>query len=270
MLEMPPIEAYKNFMIDFTRGLETHHPDVCFYHYGSGCRGEWSPEKGSDVDGGLILDEGVRTDKSKVLDISRMLRDCHRKNPIPLQLNLNDRQTVVDGRFLSYTRDYLDHFERESEIVCGPDFLGEAKGFDYKSGPLYSAAFNLRKLRNRLLSLYDTLENGPHEFEENLLTSIGHAVKFPKKLIWLRGRDDIVTSFPESLKVLREDVLPSFDVSLLEKLNSFRNIPLLNQLFKADLETCVQLYCQSCEAVEELVGAYIERYPEVSDRELRG
>ncbi len=257
------MDKYQSFAGEFSDFLSDRYPEISFFVYGSFSRGNYVPEE-SDIDGGLIFPEGVVLPKEKVRDISNMMARCLKKNRVVFQANLMDMKTCSDGRFNSFTADYIKHIKKEHKILSGPDFIPSIKQMDYKSGVLSSAAFNLRSVRRKLLHAVDEYFHDPELFDKNLRKSIDKTLKFPKKLFWLQGRDDIVTSIPKACREL-ERVFPGFDVSKLDRLYEAKR----NHVVE-DLEDSLDLYSESARVIEEITDRYLDTFPDITMRETRG
>ncbi|PIN94747.1 hypothetical protein COU53_02285, partial [Candidatus Pacearchaeota archaeon CG10_big_fil_rev_8_21_14_0_10_30_48] len=192
---------YERFSEEFRKGLMADYSDVCFFIYGSFARGDHNYKSGSDIDGGLILDSGIITNKNKIISISRLIGLCLSNMEVPLQFNVLDRQTNLDGRFLSYTVDYTDWIKDEGRVLSGPSLINEMNGIDYKSGVLNSIAFNLRSVRKGLLeSSYESYD----DLIEKTNKAIDKVVKTPKKLIWLTGNNRTIPNRYDALESLKE------------------------------------------------------------------
>lgn len=247
------VEGFGNF-------LRENHPDCCFYIYGSVFRGSHCEE--SDVDGGIILDSGVVTDKTKLHSLATGLALSLAAHRSVTQLNVIDRQTALDGRFLSYGPDHTDHIKSESRVISGPDFRFELNGMDYRSEVLRSAAFNLRSDRNLCLVLEDLVEHNPDFARERVLAALDHAIKYPKHLLWLITGKVIIDL--EERKNLVGRYLPKSGVKQLERLRGMKT-----KLFNREVcpEDYFSLHVDALDLTECMIGAYLEEFPEPSKRE---
>jgi hypothetical protein len=262
MVKVLRMKQYANFVRDFSRFMQTEHSDVCYYGFGSVIRGDCEPERGSDVDGGIILNLGPVIPREKINEMAKGLCSCLQANPIKVQFNLIDTTTGSDRRFLSYTSDYTDYLREHARVFSGPNFLQNLRGLDYGAGVLHSAAFNFRRARNGLLTFCWDINEKPREAVEGLWKAVVHAGKFPKKLIWLHGEDEIVTSRHEALARVKE-MLPQFNPEKLER---------LNRMTICDLDGARDLfsvYSDAVEAMESLIGSYIVAFPKITEREAR-
>lgn len=254
-------EDYEVFAREFAEFLYDEHPEVCFFVYGSFSRGDYVPGR-SDIDGGLIFPEGVVLPSDEVRDIAKVMAIKLGKSRLKFQVNLMDMKTCADGRFNSFTADYIQHILEEHKILSGPNVLPKIKEMDYKSGVLSSAAFNLRSVRRKFLhSMHDYFTN-PKLCDENLRKSIDKTLKFPKKLFWLQGKD-IITDRKETFEEL-EKMFPGFDVLSLERLSRAREKDLT-----ANFGHAIDTYAESARVIEELTDRYLNAFPDVTVRETR-
>jgi len=273
-MELPTKRDYDNFVREFSEELSKRHQDVCFYLYGSYPDGRANLGR-SDIDGGLILNADFVTDKGQVRDLAEILKRYLINHKLifekrkKTQFNLLDRGTDKDGRFLSYTSDFTDWIKNIGKIISGPDYVREMKGLDFRTGPLHAAAFNFRRIRNGLLysSFNLSLDKGEN-FRESLEKSMEALASLPKKLILIQ-QGILYPSRPESKRKITE-MLPTLDLSTLEKVDFLFNRP--RQLYESISNTGValQLYQKVLTAYEEMLKAYVEEFPEVSEKEVKG
>ena len=266
MKAIPTKEQYTGFIEEFKAGLASY-PDVCWYGYGSAFGNNCSYGR-SDVDGGLIVDGGVVINKEKVLSLSKLMAACLQRNRVPLQFNLLDRVTNRDGRFLSYTSDFTDHIQQEGTVLAGPaEFVDELHGLDFKTGPLYQASHNFRKARNGLLSLCDDRAQNSYLFVKNVKKALENFAAFPKKLLLLQGRE--LFALKSAAQRELATLLPDYDTTSLERVNeALKDADEFHLLVHTpDIAT---LWSQEAvTGIEELIKAYLEIFPEHSEREYK-
>lgn len=263
---------YCNSVDSFSQFLTKEHPDVCFYVYGSFERSDlktgfnkYHPRKNSDIDGGIIFDVDVITPKEKIREISQLF-SRYWNHSIETHINLLDTRTGMDGRFLSYSADYTDYFTKKSKVLSGPDYIDKIKGLRKREGPLHAASFNLRNRRNNLLlAATDIKRINPGDFIERTQDAIDGAVKLPKKLILLRGDDNLILDEKEARKKL-ENLLPACDFSTLDMLISLRNLS-KNETPLRNLEYCWTLQEVAVDAMEQMIKSYLDAFPEHTERE---
>ncbi len=265
----PRQEEYNGFMNEFSGELSRHFPDVCFGCFGSTINGDAVYGK-ADIDGFLIMDSGIVSDKKTVKGLSQILARALTHNRVKTQFNLIDRRTLVDGRFLSYTKDYTNWLKNTARVVCGPDYVSDMRGYDPKFSVLHSAAFNFcgpHSVRNAALYSLDYLQQDYEDFEERVQDAIDRVAKFPKKLIWFRtGR--IVPGRRESQRILERN-LQGVDYSRLDEING-----VLDDVRELDRrlgnpEEALRLLYNGLEVMEQMILAYVVKYPPVGRREAR-
>ena len=268
MIKIPTIEDYTKFMEEFTGELSRELPTTCFYTFGSINNGDCNYGR-SDIDGGLILDSRVVTPKDKILRLSQIFLRALNDRGIQTQFNLLDRETCRDGRFLSYTADYTDWLKETARVCCGPNYLEEMNGKDFKSGVLYSAAFNFcgpGGVRNALLYSLIDAQDGNDEFIRRVSKALEKVAKFPKKLIWLRG-GDIVPSRCEARKKL-EGLLGDVDLTIVDRVNGLLDNP--QKLYRelSNQDSAINILGEALGCMEEMVESYVTHFPQVGEREL--
>jgi len=260
MLPLPIELEYRAFIEELRTNLNEQHPDVCFYTFGSINNGSCNWGR-SDIDGGLILSSGVITDKVKILEIADILAVALSKNRVGTQFNLLDRETCIDGRFLSYTKDYTDFLKQRAKIHTGPNFVAEMNGIDFKSGVLSSAAFNFSGpggVRNALLNSLDYVNSSNELFSERMQKALEKVAKFPKKLVWLR-EGEIIPERESSHKRLK-NLLPGLDSELLYRVNSLLNNPGVLYQTLEDKEETIGLVSDALNCMESIIGEYTTRF----------
>jgi hypothetical protein len=265
----PKQEEYYGFIDEFSFELSRNFPGVGFGYFGS--FNEKRAVYGiADIDGFLIMDSGVVSDKSIVKGLSQILARALSNNPIPLHFNLLDLATISDGRFMSYTADFNEYLREGAKIVCGPHYHLGMNGFDFKSGVLDTASFNFSGpggVRNTALYSLDMLQRDYDEFCERIESAIDKVAKFPKKLIWLRsGR--IVPGRRESQEIL-ERHLHGIDYFRLDEINNvLDDVRELDGRLE-DPEEALRLLYNGLEVMEQMILAYVTKYPHVGRREAR-
>ncbi|PIN95189.1 hypothetical protein COU56_02070 [Candidatus Pacearchaeota archaeon CG10_big_fil_rev_8_21_14_0_10_31_9] len=269
MIKIPTKKDYVEFIEEFTKKISMELPTACFYTFGSINNKNCNYGR-SDIGGGLILDSGIVTPKNKILRLSELFSRALNDRGILTQFNLLDRETCRDGRFLSYTTDYTDWLKDSAKVLCGPNYLGEMNGKDFKSGMLNTASFNFcgpGGVRNALLySLVDADNNGD-KFVGKVAKAIEKVAKLPKKLIWLRG-GEIIQSKTEARKKL-EELLEDIDLTPVDEINTLLDNPqkLYDELSNQD--RAINVLAESLESMEQMVDSYLRHFPKINERELR-
>jgi hypothetical protein len=267
-IKRPVAENYLRFMERFVSGLK-EHPDVSFYGFGSYTDGR-RVFGNADIDGFLVLPGEVVSDKVKVRDISEILAKALKRNPVGVQLNLLDLESGRDGRFVSYTEDYTEFLKRNAVLFSGPEVVNQLRGFYFKSGILYSGSFNFcgpGGVRNTALHVIDYLQNPQVHFEARVQAALDKVCKFPKKLLILIN-GDIVSCRHASQRRL-EGILGEIDYDKLTMLNQlFDNPAELDRRLNDSSENVIGLLYEGLELMEQMVSAYIRRFPEIGKREV--
>jgi len=269
MIKIPTKQDYTRFMKEFTNELSEQLPNICFYTYGSINNGTCDYGR-SDIDGGLILDSGIVTPKNKILELSKLFSKALNNRGIETQFNLLDRETCRDGRFLSYTEDYTAWLKDVGKVHCGPSYLKEMNGRDFKSGVLHSASFNFsgpKSVRNTALKSLVYLNEDKDKFVEKILSALDKVVKFPKKLIWLK-EEKIIPSRTEAKKRL-EKILEDVDLTMIDRIDKLFKKP--KQLYSKleSVTDSLDLLLDSLGCMEAMVESYIKHFPKISERELK-
>jgi len=206
---------YDNFVKEFSKRISKESPDTCLYIHGSYLDGTCDFGR-SDIDGGLILNADFVTDKIILTNIANALSCCLDKYPVKLQFNLLDRGSCKDGRFLAYTTDYTDWVKEKGRIVCGPNYVKEMNGRDFKLGEVYAAAFNLRRIRNGVLYSINERSKNNKGFLEGVEKSIESLTNLPKKLAHIKTKK-LDSNRENSLKILK-GMLPNVNYHFLEEM----------------------------------------------------
>jgi len=263
--ELPTQRNYNRFVEEFSDALGRKYPKICFFLYGSYVDGRLVSGR-SDLDGGIILNAEFVTPKRTVMDIAGILARGLSRNRIPVQLNLMDRATNRDGRFLSYTQDYKEWLQGDSVVGYGSDYLKEMRGLDYKLGCLTAIAFNLRAVRNHLLESLDDLAIDPKRFEKGLLESLKTASALPKKLVYLQT-GEVIPCRTKSLQEF-ERIFGQIDSNTLKRILSLLNNPIALFNYAENSDNALQLWQDALTIMETMIRTYVQRFPKISRREV--
>jgi len=264
----PKKQEYAGFINEFTKELKRHFPNVCFGCYGSLVNGNAVYGK-ADIDGFLIMPRESISDKKVVKGLSQILARALSNNPVKTQFNLLDLETVKDGRFMSYTKDYSDYIKERVRIVTGPKFHFEMNGLDPKFGVLGSASFNFSGpggVRNTALYSLDLLQRDYDSFSERVESAIDKVAKFPAKLVWLRT-GNIIPDRRDAQEIVEKN-LSDVDYEVLDEINDvLDNVSELDRMLKNPEEALGLLY-DGLEVMEQMVSSYIKRHPTLGKREV--
>lgn len=257
-------DHYEGFATEVATAMSRDFPEVCFFVYGSFARREHDARKGSDIDGGFIFPGGVVLPQERILDLGRVLEDSHNRHRVKLQFNLLDAVTSYDGRFLSYPDDFTIDIASTGRVLSGPDLRGSLNGLQYKHSSLNSAAFDLRKVRNFLLFAPDHYRINRELFGRKAHSVVSTAVKFPKKVLLLR-KNELVTNAGEARRSLGD--LLGVGMQDFEQLERFATVS--EEELERNYKLGIALYCGAANAVERVVQAYLDKFPERNEREAR-
>lgn len=254
----PSKEEYDGFIEHLVEEISKKQPKTCFYIYGSYARGDYTVGR-SDIDGGIILDSDVITNKTKVMELAKIIKEGLEQNRITPQINLLDRKTNQDGRFMSYTSDYTNYFKEQAKVLSGPNYIDEMHGLESKPSVLNRTAFNFRKIRNGLLYSLDNLETDDKKFVEDFEKSLDVVAGLPKNLVMMVDGKLIPDKF-KSVERIKE-IFPDVDYGTLEYvIYLLKNPEEIDDLFN-DSQEVLRVWQGALTSFEELVKAFIDKYP---------
>ncbi|MBT4135666.1 hypothetical protein HOD75_02685 [archaeon] len=273
-MNLPVKEDYDEFLEEFSKGVRKNFPSVCFYTYGS-VETERCDYGRSDIDGGLILSDGVVSDKDCLLGLSLLLADSVPKNLVSkVHLKVLDRASNHDGRFVSFCQDFREHFDK-AYIRVGLNHLQEISLLDYKAGILDEAATHLSKIRGQLLYFTLDCENlggsklGRKIMLEKRVGVLERVSKLPMKLVYLQTDEKGVIEDRVKSKNRLGSILEDFDFGKLDKINRLlRNPRKLYGVLENDEEALGILEC-SVDCFEKMIQAYIDKFPEFNKKEIK-
>ena len=275
-MKFPKREHYQALVVDIAEKIRG--ANICFYLYGSFTRpNDFVPGR-SDIDGGFILDTEFITPKKDVVALSRLLDECltHAEENagispsdpgININFNLMDRGTNRDGRFLAYDSTYTDHLKNMAHISSGPlVFISEMNGMNYKREALRSAAYNLRKVRNGLLSHVIDLRRNPQRAGRSVLSSMSILVGMPKKLLETLGKE-LYFENGAFFETFRE-IFPEYNPEMYQEVREIMQDPAAYFSIPESANS-FDYYARCVTATEEMIGAYVKRFPHITQMEVR-
>src|SRR3989344_3182449 len=234
-MKFPSLEDYEYFIQRFSDNISMRHPTTCFYIYGSFIREDFVPGR-SDIDGGLILNSNFILPKQ-------------------------------DGRFLAYDDTYADFLKIKAEIHAGPDFVREMCGLNYSRDSLRSAAFNLRKVRNGLLTHFLDRGRNQEKAERNILSSTTLLFSTPKKILETIGKE-LVFENGAFFQAFME-IFPEYNSRQYEKAFSLRRSPQAYFGILDDMNGAFDMSIDFVNATEEMIRLYVKRFSCITQREVR-
>lgn len=261
----PKREDYDSFLNSLSTGLKDFQ-GISFYIYGSRPGDDNFVYGGSDIDGGFVLDGGVVIDRERVLGLSKLLSSSKSLYPIRTDLNLLDTKSSIDGRFLSYSKNYVEWIKERGIFLVGDNYFDKFNGFQFKDDELKTLSMNLRSVRNSVLNSGYLIDNDYPSFELVFEDSLSKVTKAPKKFVWLR-EGKIEPSRRKSLEIVR-NILPCCDLDYFDFLNDLKDNPLEIDSLLLDPDKSLSVLLNSMNQLERIVNYYIDEFPEVSEREV--
>lgn len=250
---------------------------ICFFLYGSYTRPDDFIPGRSDVDGGFIFDRQFSIPQSSILPLASAFDSCFEKTEkitrdysqqaIHTNFNIMDRGVNEDGRFLAYDSTYTDYLKKNA-VVIGPDFVREMRGLNYKRECVQSAAHNLRKTRNGLLTFFVDRRHNPERAKKNILSSMNVLAAMPKKLLEAQAMDFEFrkNSFFQNFR----EMLPDYDTGFYEKVAASRKDPAKYfGVLSQDGFRSFSFYHKCVNETEKMIEAYVRRFPKISNWEVK-
>jgi len=193
-------KTYAEFIKNFSDKIKSVDEKTSFFIYGSYLRRDFVPGV-SDLDGFLILDDGLVTSKDDLRSLSYGLMETSKLFPkVKFQFNVLDWDSSLDGRFLTYTKDYTDFFKKNAEKICGNFNIDAMLGFMYKSAILNSISHNLSKLRQNFLYYdFNRFLGNVQSIEKTIYSPLGSLARLPKQFCLLTG-GQLIESKEDSLE----------------------------------------------------------------------
>ena len=185
-IKRPTAERFYEGLAEF---IEDYHSDIAFDGYGSFFNHPNNPAI-RDLDGVIVMPTLI-TDKKSVQDISRRIAELSSETGIgteSLELNLLDAESAKDGRFLSYSTDYIVFLAKYGKHLTGQEI--DFKRIDNRFSTFESPAFNLRGIRNAFLMAVPKIGDNAF-FNKNLIRLYGDLEKMPRRVLgWLIYREN--------------------------------------------------------------------------------
>jgi hypothetical protein len=266
-MEIPTQIDYENFLKEFSDELKSIK-GVSFFIYGSHLRNDFVPGV-SDIDGFLVLDDDFVTNKNSIKSLASSLSNALKKSntSIKAQFNVLDKGIALDGRFLAYSRDYVDFFKKNAVRRFGKYNLENMNGFDYKNSELISISHNLHKVRQGFLyNNFNYYSNKKDFYEGDIKSPLKKLVQLPKQLInLLEGRliEDKEESLNEFLKRFT-----NYSGSFVRGVNALMKDPLKYEDFLNE-EGSFNFSLDCLSEMEKMIKVYVEEFPKPSEREVK-
>jgi hypothetical protein len=267
-MTIPTSADYETFLKEFSDELK-HIKGVSFFIYGSHLRDDFVPGV-SGIDGFLVLDDFFVTDKDAIGKLASNLDSSLRKSNINIKTKFNvlDKGIALDGRFLTYSKNYVDSLKSNAVRKFGKYELENMNGFDYKNPELTSIANNLNDVRKGFLyNNFNYYSQKRDFYEKDMKSPLKKLAQLPKQLINLSTGilfEDKDESFNEFLKRFPE----YYDDSLVRRVNALMKDPVKYESFWDD-DGCFRFSLDCLSEMEKMIKIYTEKFPKVSDIEVK-
>lgn len=258
-MAIPIKEDYENFLEEFKKGLESIK-GVSFFIYGSYLRSDFAPGI-SIIDGFIVLDDLFTTNK-KINSLAGILINSLNKsnNNIRTKFKVLDKGTASDGRFLTYSNDYVKSLRSNAVKKYGNYNLEDMNGLDYPSRELDSIANNLNDVRKGFL--YNTFKSDPDKKDFPLRKLL----QLPKQLINLSEKK-LIEEKDESLKKF-SNMFPLYNSLFVENIVELMKDPVkYEEFFSKDENLNSSIECLT--EMERMIKAYVGKFPKISDKEAK-
>jgi len=255
----PEEKNYTDFIEKITKGLnELNEQGLCLMLHGSYVRGDYIPGR-SDIDATLILPNDVITDKKLLREISQITYHALEGNEVPFQVTPLDITTMRDGRFNSYTNEFMAYFKTEGKIVVGPDYRDEITCLESKIGDLGALSFNLRKIRIGLVFAEKNKREDYERFLDNLMKTLNAVSRGSKQVLYLTDGQLRKNRF-SALKEMPQ-TFPNINLEPLEEIHHlFHKLDRLDKVYRKP-EEVQRLTEKSTTFLEEVIREFIRKYP---------
>ena len=262
--EQRPTKAdYKRFLRTFAKGLEGIGIDrISLMIYGSYAMGRAVIGR-SDIDALLILPGDVVISSEAMEQASRALHEASRENNTPFQVTVSDLETMADGRFNTYDPTFEDYFRKNGRVVIGQDYRSAFRFERPESVAQEKLTHKLRGMRGRRLNRVIERGTGYVPYLESFEATLETASNISRYTMQIVMGEVQVTRF-EELPILLQ-TFPEVNVDPLLRIRRlFRDTAQLDAIYK-DEEAVNSLWDSSVSFAEQLVRAYIRKYPRVEE-----
>ena len=266
-MAIPNSEDYETFLREFSGELKSFK-GVSFFIYGSHLREDFVPGV-SDIDGFMILDDNFVTNKVSIKSLANILNNSLKKSntKIKAQFNILDKGMALDGRFLSYSKDYVNFFKKSAVRISGKYNLENMNGFDYKNSELISIAHNLHKVRKGFLYNDFNFDSQRRDFyEDEIKSPLKKLVQLPKQLINL-SRSILIEEKNESLNEFLKE-FPNYDSSFVKDVNKLMKDSIRYEEF-LNREVNLNFSLDCLTEMEKMIQVYVKKFPKPSEKEVK-
>ncbi len=255
----PTERNYHNFLEKLVKNLNGLDCDgLSLMLYGSFVRGDYVPGR-SDIDSVIIFPHDVVIDKKLLHEISLSIYESLKTDYIPFQVSPLDVTIMRDGRFNSFTDDYLDYFKSERRVVVGPDYIDEMVCLPSKTRVESPLSHNLRRARIGVLFSSYNQQRDYEEFLDNFNETLNAASRSSKQILSLIEGKVRRNRF-SALEAINR-LFPSVDTEPLERIRYlYTNPDELDVLYRKPDELII-VWNSALTFFEELIREYIREFP---------
>lgn len=256
-------ENYDSFVEKLVSGLKNlRHDGLSLMLHGSYMRGNYIPGV-SDIDALLVFPEDVVTDKEKVSEISVVIANALRDNPVDFQVCPLDATIIKNPPFHSLGESWKGYLETSSELVLGPDYRPEFRFMYNVPVEAGTVAHNLRKTRKSILLAEHNKEYNPEKFFRDFMTTLRAVSSCSKQFYFLLKRNLKQERF-SGIETLKE-ILPGLDTEPLERIKRVYSSQKELRRFREFPGDMTHFWHYSLTFLEEQVRQFIREYPCISD-----
>jgi hypothetical protein len=267
-MEIPHKEDYEKFLNEFSNGLK-FIKGISFFIYGSYLRDDFVPGR-SDVNGFLVLNDDFVTNKNSINSLADILiksLDDSNKNIIT-KFKVLDKGTALDGRFLTYSEDYVGFLKKNAIIKSGKYNLEDMNGSDYKNPERVSISNNLNDIRKGFFYNEFNYYLNKRDFYDNVIKKLS---QLPRQLITL-SENKLIEKKDESLETFSKE-FPDYDCFFMKEVNELMNDSIKYENFfneeHLSENECFSFSLKCLTEMERMIKVYTEKFPKVSVEEVK-
>jgi hypothetical protein len=258
-LARPEAKDYNLVMRKLSNGRSNlGNNEVGLLVFGSYMRGTYTPGR-SDIDAVIFLPGGVVIPKGLMHSIACEIDNALGETNVPLKPSPLDVVSMEDGRFNSFTSEFVGHLTDEGSIVFGPDYRSKMAFLGLKRGEESSLSHNLRKARTgRLLAEYHNRVDYD-KLIENFKGTLDAVITAPRQLLSLMGSASEGDKGSQIEKL--NGYLPSIKIEPLMYIRHIQKHPeKLDRLYQ-DYSYMMDVWDNSLTCLEEMISAFIKKVP---------
>lgn len=266
-MRTPISEDYQTFLETFSNELESIK-GVSFFIYGSHLRDDFVSGV-SDIDGFLVLNDNFITNKVVLEKLAKGLSLSLKDSNIWIktQFNILDEGNAHDGRFLSYSKNYVDSLKKSAVKIHGKYNLKNMNGFDFKNAELTSITHNLHKVRQGFLyNEFNNYFNKKDFYEHDLKSPLKKLAQLPKQLLNL-SKGVLFEDKDKSLEAFLKE-FPEYEGSFVRDVNKLMKDSDKYERFLEEAES-ISFSRECLSEMEKMIKVYVEHFPDPRENEVR-